>query len=119
MSQRMVAMLGAATLVVGLAGPAAADHENRSRPWWHRNVSRERPHDDADERHRQGSHGQRDWRGDCRHDGRRAAYECAPCRHRWYDYGAFRSHLRHHHRVPVWQVPFVMVEAAFGWVFHG
>jgi hypothetical protein len=120
----MVAMLGAVGFALALAAPASADHENRSRPWWDRNVSRERPEaDDVHWRHRHdrdGSryydYGYRDGRG---HHGRRASYQCAPCRHRWHDYGAFRSHLNHHHHVPIWRIPFVMVEAAFGWVFYG
>lgn len=121
MYERFVWAVGAAGLALALASPASADHENRSRPWWDRNVSRERPEaDDVHWRHRYGPHGHRDrYDHDYRHHGRRAAYQCAPCRHRWHDYGAFRSHLHHHHHVPVWRIPFVMVEAAFGWVFYG
>lgn len=118
MHRPRVGTLGAAGLVLGLALalPAAADHENRSRPWWHQNMSRPRPafghapgHAECDRPsgHRHGNHV------------RRTAYACAPCRHRYRDYGAFTRHLHHHHHVPFWRMPFVIVHAAVGWIFYG
>jgi hypothetical protein len=117
MTTRLVQTLAATTLALGLAGPAVADHENRSKPWWDRNVSRERePYAAPCERPRAGY-------APHRHEYdrrvRREAYHCAPCRHRFHDYDAFTRHVHHHHHVPFWRIPFVMVEAAFGWIFYG
>ena len=123
MTTRLVPTLGAIGVALGLASPALADHENRSKPWWDRNVSRERPDvDDAHWGHGGHRYAPRRWQGHHHghgHQARQASYHCAPCRHRFHDYGAFQQHVHHHHHVPFWRVPFVMVEVAFGWIFYG
>ncbi|MDJ0789572.1 MAG: twin-arginine translocation signal domain-containing protein [Myxococcota bacterium] len=44
---------------------------------------------------------------------------CAPCGHRFRRRHDFHSHLHHHHRVPWWRIPSLIVQAAFGWIFYG
>lgn len=103
MHRSILPTLCAAALAVGVAGSAAADHLNRSRPWWDHNVSRERLVPEAHRHHRDA----------------RPSWTCAPCRHRWTDYAAFAHHLEHHHHVPPWRIPALIVERGCGWVFYG
>lgn len=117
MHQRIRTALCTTALAIGLALPAAADHTNRSRPWWDRNVSRECAEPEpAHWRHRHPSHRYRHRHGHTQH---RQSYHCGPCRRRYRDYDAFERHLGHHHRVPIWRIPQVIFEATFGWIFYG
>jgi hypothetical protein len=50
---------------------------------------------------------------------RRPVYTCGPCSHRFESRHAFHRHLRHHHRVAPWVLPFVIAQNALGWIFYG
>lgn len=49
----------------------------------------------------------------------RNAFYCAPCRRYFRARRAFHDHLHHHHRVPIWRLPGVIVRSVLGWVFYG
>jgi hypothetical protein len=50
---------------------------------------------------------------------RHSVYSCRPCSQRFETRRAFRAHLRHHHHVASWAMPFVVVHHALGWIFYG
>jgi len=110
MHREAFATLGTVVLALGLGAPARADHE----PWaetvhWRHH----RPHHRHPYRH-----GYRRGYADGRY-APRAEYRCGPCQQRYADYGAFETHLQHRHHIPIWRIPQVIVEAAFGWIFYG
>jgi hypothetical protein len=47
------------------------------------------------------------------------AYHCRPCGHRFDDRQTFHRHLQHHHHVPLWRIPAVVIGSTLGWVFYG
>jgi hypothetical protein len=89
----VVALAG---LWIGAAGVAMADHDRHGDhcSWASRASSR--------------SHG--------RHQ---AEYACRPCSQSFESRRDFHRHVRHHHHVPPWALPFVIVHHALGWVFYG
>jgi hypothetical protein len=46
-------------------------------------------------------------------------YYCTPCSHRFDSLHGLRRHVSHHHHVPFWRLPFMVVASTAGWFFHG
>lgn len=63
------------------------------------------------ERHRHSGHANRRYHRD--------RYYCEPCNHYFDERYAFHDHLYGVHHVPFWQLPFVIVSYALGWIFYG
>jgi hypothetical protein len=55
----------------------------------------------------------------CGHGVAVQAFYCEPCGHRFGSLHALHGHVHHHHHVPTWQLPYVVIQASFGWVFGG
>jgi hypothetical protein len=51
------------------------------------------------------------------------AYFCGPCNHRFSNYNALSHHVHRVHHIPLWRLPFVIVDSVFhniaGFIFHG
>ena len=52
-----------------------------------------------------------------------AGYYCGPCNQRFGSYDGLSNHVHHRHHVPLWKLPFVIIDSVLhgvvGWIFHG
>jgi hypothetical protein len=135
-SSRLARGATAALLMIGLAGPALADHDDQDsyrdrRPY---PVYRHGEHCDGDRGH---GHNRGDWgrgydrgdwgrggynggyydRGGYRDDGH--SYGCRPCGRRWRSRSGFYSHLNQSHHVGPHLAPRVVMQVRGGWMFGG
>lgn len=46
-------------------------------------------------------------------------FYCKPCSHRFDSVHGLRRHVHHHHRIPLWKIPFLVVASTAGWFFYG
>ncbi len=118
--------LGAAMAVLLSAGAASAGHESHARRAEYRVyhhgsacASRYEHGSGYYGRHhhrRRGHHGYgHGWRQVYRRD----TYLCQPCNRHFRSRSRFHHHLHSHHHIPFVALPFVVVQSAFGWIFHG
>ena len=106
--------------------PAAAHPHGRHE---HRGRRRERREDRDEHRERRRDRRRREHRRyEGRHYGRGYghgydrypdSYYCKPCGHRFHSRRKFHDHLHHHHHIPLWKLPFVIIHTTLGWIFHG
>ncbi len=127
--------LAVLTATTGVAGTAFAGDRQHSRHHGfsgHHGGQHGRHHGGHQRRHRYGFsvlhhrsypvyvHGYSGYSG---YAHREPAYYCAPCSHRFGSYDALSRHVHHRHHVPLWKLPFVIVDSVlggiFGWIFHG
>ena len=102
-----------AGLVLATPGAALAEHDHRE-DRYRAHPTRRVPV------HWHGDSCDRSARAAARFHGRQqVVYTCRPCSHRFESQRAFQRHLRSHHHVAVWALPFVVVHHALGWIFYG
>ena len=112
-----------------VAGPALADDRRSRDRYRHDGYQQRHDYQHHDRRHHR-RYSFRHHRGypvyvhggsrDAHHE---AGYFCGPCNHRFANYGALSHHVHRQHHIPLWQLPFVIVDSvvggAFRWIFHG
>ena len=130
-SRKFTAALLAGVALLWTAAPAAwagGGHRDRHhRHSVHRHSGHDGPHGWHCDRHATRAHSRHRSDRDGRHarharETRRAregAYYCRPCKHRFHARSRFYGHLRHHHHLPLWAIPFVLVHWAATWTYHG
>ncbi len=119
------------------AGPALADHQRNRRHDRHDGYGqRHNGHDDHRRHNKRRHHRRKAYRhhrgypvyahnsysrGHYRHS--EPAYYCGPCNQRFSDYDALSGHVHRVHHIPIWRLPFVIVDSVlgnvFGFIFHG
>lgn len=124
-SSRLARGATAALLMIALAGPALAghddwddDHERRPYPVQRHGESCDRDVRGTWDRGGHGGHhaGYYNQRG---HRGERPSYGCRPCGRRFASRDRFERHLSHEHRVSRYWAPRVVVEVGSGFMFRG
>ena len=118
--------LGAALAVFLSAGAASAGHGNGSqridyRVYRHGASCASRYHDGHGHygHHHSRRHGSRHVGYGWRQVHRRDTYTCQPCNHHFRSRRRFYHHLHSHHHIPLFALPLVIVQSAFGWIFYG
>lgn len=105
------------------AGAANAHHRDRDHHRSYRTYDHgdrcdsRRSHRHERRHHRRSRHYDHD-RYD-RYERRAESYQCGPCSKRFHSRSKFHRHLTHHHHVPFFALPFVIVKSTLGWIFHG
>ncbi len=114
------------------AGPALADDRRSRRHDRHDGYSQRVDRHDDHRRHDR-RHPRRHYRRSYRHSRgypvysysgySSRAYYCGPCNHRFSNYNALSHHVHRVHHIPLWRLPFVIVDSVFhnivGFIFHG
>ena len=125
--RRWVTALAVLLTTTFLAGPALADHRRYRHSDWRHGYQ---GHHERGHHWRQVRHSYRHQRGypvyvhgSQRYAHHEAGYYCGPCSHRFGSYAALSHHVHDRHHVPLWKLPFVIVDSIVGgalrWIFHG